>query len=206
MLGFDVRIICILRTLGSQRFLHRRDHLHTAIQTGDVDFLRGSDAHSAARADVFAAGAFLRNRGSNRRSAVGSGSSNLKTTEFVSVDQNIGQVVIQNEFQKLVAGGSVTPAVFLAVLDDQPTRFRRFLEFAVVVGSVSAAILDAVDEVVIVDHFVKERRGDLFDGSGERSSADVDFVGLAKLGDPGVVPQREVSVSARRGLNGDGGP
>lgn len=103
-LDFGVRIIGILRTLGSLRLLHRRDHLHTAIKTGDVDFLRGSDAHSAAGTDVFAAGAFLRNRGSNRRSAVGSSSSNLKTAEFISVDQNIGQVVIQNEFQKLIAG------------------------------------------------------------------------------------------------------
>lgn len=100
----------------------------------------------------------------------------------------------------------MAPAVFLAVLDNQPTRFRRFLEFAVVVGSVSAAILDTVDEVVIVDHFVKQRRGDLLNGSGERSSADVDLVGLAQLGDPGVFPQREVPISARRGLDGDGGP
>ena len=47
--------------------------------------------------------------------------------------------------------------------------------------------------------------GNLFTGSGKRSSPDVDVVGAAQRGNPGVLPQREMTVSLGGGLNGDGG-
>ena len=44
-----------------------------------------------------------------------------------------------------------------------------------------------------------------YNGSGERSRSDVDFMGAAQRGNPGVLPQREMTVGFWRGLDGDGG-
>ena len=47
--------------------------------------------------------------------------------------------------------------------------------------------------------------GNLFNGSGQRSRSDVDFMGAAQRGNPGVLSQREMTVGFWRGLDGDGG-
>ena len=78
-------------------------------------------------------------------------------------------------------------------------------EFAVMVGAASGAILHSVHIIVVVNHFVQQSGSNPFDGAGERSGADVDFVRAADLGDPSVFPQREVTVGFRGGLDGDGG-
>lgn len=88
----------------------------------------------------------------------------------------------------------------------QIKRIVLVVLLAVVVGIAAAAILNAVDMVVIVNHFVQKGCGNLFNGSGERSGTDVDLVRAADLGDPSVFPQREVTVGFWRGLNSDGRP
>ena len=97
----------------------------------------------------------------------------------------------------------MAPAVFLAVRDDQAVSFRRFLESAIVVGAAAAAVLNAVFEVVVMAHLMEEGSADVFDRPRERSRADVDFMRSAEFGNPGVLPEREMTVRARRALNGD---
>ena len=97
------------------------------------------------------------------------------------------------------------PAVFVAVFNVEISGFSGFLEASVVVGVASAAVLHFVDEVVVVNHFVKESRHHVFNGSGKRSSSNVDLMGCAVLGDPSIIAQGEVTVGFGRGLDRDGG-
>ena len=90
------------------------------------------------------------------------------------------------------------------MIDNQTMSQGCISELAVVVGVASAAILNALHIIVVVNHFVQQRGSNLFDGSGQCSGADVDFVRAADLGDPSVFPQREVTVGFRGGLDGDG--
>ena len=66
-------------------------------------------------------------------------STNLKTSKLISVNQNVGQVVFQNELQKLVAGAGDCPAILLMVINNQTMGFRSIPELAVMVGIASAA-------------------------------------------------------------------
>ena len=65
------------------------------------------------------------------------------------------------------------------MVNDQTAGFSGFLEAAVVVSIASAAILDAVDIVVIVYHLMQEGGADLLYGSAEGARAQIDFVGDA---------------------------
>ena len=100
---------------------------------------------------------------------------------FVSVDQNVAQLIVQTELQEAVTGGSMRPTVFVAVVHAQAARFGGFLESLVVVGVTPAAILDTVLIVEVMYHFMQQRGSDFFDGSCQRSCTDVDFVRCAKL-------------------------
>ena len=88
------------------------------------------------------------------------------------------------------------PSVFVAVGDGQAVGLRRRFELPVVVGVAPAAILYAVLEVVVVNHFVKQGRSHFLDGTGQRPGPDIDFMGAAQLGNPGIFPQREVTISS----------
>ena len=81
-------------------------------------------------------------------------STNLKTSELVSVNQNVGQVIFQNELQKLVAGAGDCPSILVMVIDNQTMSFGSIPELAVVVGVASAAILNAIHMIVVVHHLM----------------------------------------------------
>lgn len=132
-------------------------------------------------------------------------SRDLETAELIPIEKNVGQVVFQNHFQKLVAGFGDCPAVLLVMVNNQTMGFRCRLELAVVIGVASAAILNPVNVVPVVNHLMQKGGGNLFNGSGQRSGTDVDFMGAAQRGNPGVLPQREMTVGFWRGLDGDGG-
>ena len=91
------------------------------------------------------------------------------------------------------------------VIDNQTVGFRCRLKLAVVIGVASAAILNPVNVVPVVNHLMQKGGGNLLNGSGQRSRSDVDFVGAAQRGNPGVLPQREMTIGFWRGLDGDGG-
>ena len=61
-----------------------------------------------------------------------------------SIDNNIGQVVLQNERQKVITWTGNRPTVLVIVIHDQTACSGCVPEFAVVVGVASAAILNAV--------------------------------------------------------------
>ena len=108
-------------------------------------------------------------------------------------------------FQEVIAGCGDRPTIFLVVIHDQTVSFGGIPKLAVVVGVASAAILNPIHMVVIVNHFVQKGCCHFFNGAGQCSGADVDFVSTADLGNPGVLSQREVSIGFWRGLDGDGG-
>ena len=105
---------------------------------------------------------------------------------LVSVYQNIGKLVFENKFKKLVARFGVRPSVFVAMGDYQSARLGSILEAFVVVSVAATAILNAVYVVEIVNHFVKKRCDYILNRSCERSCSYVDFVRSAKLGNPSV--------------------
>ena len=105
---------------------------------------------------------------------------------LVSVYQNIGKLVFENKFKKLVARFGVRPSVFVAMCYYQSTLFGGSSELAVVVSVAATAILNAVYVVEIVNHFVKKRCDYVLNRSCERSCSNVDFVSTAELGNPSV--------------------
>ena len=200
MLTFGVRFLWLLRT---PRFLRRGDHGNGTVKATDIHGARGADRRPAAGADILARAAGLLGERS-AEAAVRSSAADGKAAELIAVDQDIGQTVFQHEVKQIVAGLGGAPSVALAVAHDQTVGFGSSLEALVVVGVSTTAIMDTVDEVEVMAHLMKERGADVLDGSRKRPRADVDFVGLAVLGDPSIVPQGEVTISLRRGLNGDG--
>ena len=87
------------------------------------------------------------------------------TKEFVSVDQNIAQIVVQAELQERIAGTCDRPSVFVMVINDQAARFGCCLEFAVVVGIAAATVLNAANVIVVVYHLMQQRGGNFLDGA-----------------------------------------
>ena len=163
-----------------------KNKLFVAVHTLNANFASGSDAHSATGANVFATAGFLQ-FSSCESSAVSSCACNLKTAELVSVYENIGKSVFDHKVQKGLRRFGVRPAVFVTVGNAKTVAFGASLESFVVVGVSSAAVLNSVFIIVIVNHFMEQSGGDLFNRSCDGASADVDFVALAVLGDPGVV-------------------
>ena len=131
--------------------------------------------------------------------------SDLEAAELIPIDKNVTQLVLQNHFQKFVARSGDCPTIFVMVVNYQTMSQSRISELAVVVGVASAAILNALHIIVVVNHLVQEGGCNLFNGSGEGSCSNVDFVGAADLGNPGVLSQGEVSIGFWSGLDGDGG-
>jgi len=117
--------------------------LHVAIQTGNIDRFRCPDGISTARANILSRAGRARRRG-GIRSAVSARSRDLKPAVFVPVNQNVGQAVFKDEVKERVTGGSMRPAVFVAVRYVQPVGLCRRLEFLVVVGVPPTAILYAI--------------------------------------------------------------
>ena len=95
------------------------------------------------------------------------------------------------------------PSVFFAVLYVQTVELGGSLEVLVVVGVASATILDSVFIVPIVAHFMQESGAYIKNVSAERSRSDVDFMRAAKLGDPSIIAEGEMTIRARRALDCD---
>lgn len=87
----------------------------------------------------------------------------------------------------------------------QAMTLGNLLEAFVVVGIASACVLDAVDMAIVMHHLVKQRRTDIFNGSCERSSSNVDFIAAAGDRNPSIVSHGEVPIRSWGGLNSDGG-
>ena len=62
-------------------------------------------------------------------------------------------------------------------------------EFTVMVGTTSGTVLDTIDVIMVMYHFMEQGGGDILNGPGQSSRADVDLVVSSPLGDPGVIPE-----------------
>ena len=182
-----------------------KHHPLVAIQASNIDLFCRLNGIPAAGANIFPCAGGTRRRGGSC-AAVCPCPGDLEPGKLVSVYENVGQAVLQYEVQQLVRGACVAPSVFVAMLHDQAVGFGGGFEAPVMVGVAPAAILYAVLEVVVVNHFVKQGRRHFLDGTGQRPGPDIDFMGAAQLGNPGIFPQGEVAVGAGRGLYGDRRP
>ena len=185
-------------------FLSNQKQLFVAIQTSDIDSPCRSDAHATARASILATAGLFGSNTNEACSTVGACARDLEACELVAIQQNISQVILQNHFQKLVAGACDRPAVLVVVVNDQTVGEGCIPELSVVVGVASGTILNAVNMVVIVYHFMQKGGCHFFDGSGKCACADVDFVGASHFGNPGIFSQGEMAIGFWGGLDGDG--
>ena len=131
-------------------------------------------------------------------------SRDLKSRKLIPIDQNIRQPVFHHEFKELFGWGGMRPSVFVAVLYSQPMKLSGSLKVLVVVGVPSAAILDPVFIVPVMAHFMQQRRAHIENVSAECSRSNVDFMRSAKLGDPCIIAESEMTICARRALDCDG--
>ena len=140
--------------------LSNRKQLFVAVHASDVDNLRSSDAHATTGASVFAAAALSGSHtDEGRETVVRAGAGNLKTAELIPIDENVGQVVFQNHFQEVIARSGDCPTILVMMVNDQTMGFGRISKLAVVVGVASAAILNALHIIVVVNHLMQEGCG-----------------------------------------------
>lgn len=125
------------------------------------------------------------------------------TAAFVPVDENVGQVIVQTELQETVTGTGDGPTVFIVVFHQKAMGLCAVTESPVVVCPASGTVLDAIYVIVVVHHFVQQCGGDLFDGTGQGSGTNIDFVESSPLRNPGVIPEGEMAVGLRCALDGN---
>lgn len=134
------------------------------------------------------------------------GSRDPVTAVFVPVNEDVAQVIVQAELEQGIAGTGNRPAVFVVMIHDKAMSFGAVPELSVVICPASGAVLDTQNVIVVVYHFVEQGGGDFLNGTGQGTGSDVDFVESAPLGDPCIVPEGEMAIGLRCGLDGDGGP
>ena len=179
-------------------------HLRCAIQTADIHRLGCPHRITAARADIFSGGAGFGNR-RWRSWCVCAGSCDPETTAFVPVNENVTQIIVQAELQQAVAGRCDRPSVFFMMIHKKAMFLCAVPKFPIVVSTATAAILDSCHKIMVVNHFVQQCGGNVFDGTCQRTCTDVDLVKCSTFGDPGVITEGEVSISLWRGLDCDCG-
>ena len=88
------------------------------------------------------------------------------TAVFVPIDEDVTQIIIQAELKQAVAGGCDRPSVFVVMIDDQTVGFCAVPEFPVMVGAASGAILDTLNVIMIMHHFMEQGSCYFLNGSG----------------------------------------
>ena len=86
--------------------------------------------------------------------------------EFVPVNENVAQVIVQTELEQLVAGVGDRSSVFLVVFYDQAVCFCAVTEFPVVICTTTGAVMNAGDVVEIMNHLMEQRGANVLDGTG----------------------------------------
>ena len=85
--------------------------------------------------------------------------SDLEAAELVSVQEDVAQFVLQNHFQEVIARSGDCPTILVVVIDNQTMSQGCISELAVMVGVASAAILNALHIIVVVNHLMQEGCG-----------------------------------------------
>ena len=81
----------------------RLNHLFTAVHTSNADFARCADAHTAARTEIFARGAFLSSRNESAVSRVSASAADTEGLEVLTAKTDFGQSVFEAEGKQFVA-------------------------------------------------------------------------------------------------------
>lgn len=182
-------------------------HLNVAaLDASDPHRLCCPNRHATAGASILAAATRPNRRNAARTVIATSSEANTEAgAEFVSGQQNVGQVVLQHELQQTVSGSRVAPAVFVRMRHHQIPFQTSFQESLVMIGPTSGTVFDAVDIAPVVDHLMDHRRNDILNGTGKGPCSYIDLVGVARDGHPCIVPKGEVPVCSGGGLDGDDG-
>ncbi|OKZ72883.1 MAG: hypothetical protein BHV88_00835 [Clostridiales bacterium 41_12_two_minus] len=141
--------------------------------------LGSPDRYPAARADILPAAGFLHWRSGSGRgitAAVRPCAPYRNSIVLISVDEDIGQVVLQNEVQKLFSRTGDSPAILGVVVDMQSMSFGTGFEAGIVIGAVPAGVLDVMEVAVVVTHLMDKGSTDMLDRPCKGSCPDVDFV------------------------------
>ena len=83
------------------------------------------------------------------------GSCDSVATVFVTIDQNIAEVIVKTEPQETVTRMGDCPSIFVMVIDDQTMFFCVVSEMAVVVGTSPRTILNAQGITMVVHHLMQ---------------------------------------------------
>ena len=125
---------------------------------------------------------------------------------FIAGNEDIRQAGFQDEVQQIVSRGGECPAILGVMRHDQAVCLCNLLESLVVVGVVPGGVLDVVQIAVEMYHLMEQRGGDFLNGPCQCSGTQVDLMGITGSGNPGIIPEGEVSIGFGRTLDGDGGP
>ena len=79
-------------------------------------------------------------------------------------------------------------------------KFCGSFEVFVVVSISSATILNTVFVVPIMAHFVEKSSAYVKNVSAQGASSNIDFVRPSQFGNPSIVAESEMTISARSGL------
>ena len=89
------------------------------------------------------------------------------------------------------------------MIDDQTVGFRAVTKTAIMVGAASGAVLNAEYVIMVMDHLMHQCGANFFNGPCQSPRTDVDLMGSAFLGDPGIFPEREVAIGFGSALDGE---
>jgi hypothetical protein len=95
---------------------------------------------------------------------MGSGSRNTGEVGVITAKTDFTEVIVDTELQEFIRRGSDGPAIGGMMLNMEVASLGKLLEFAVVVGVATAAILHAVQVVPVVAHFMEQGSHNIFNG------------------------------------------
>jgi hypothetical protein len=165
--------------------------LLVAVHASDIHNLRSSDAHTTTGASVLAAAALSGSDTAEVRAAVSAGAGDLEAAELVPIEKNVGQVVLQNDFQKVIAGSGDCPTILVVVIHDQTVSLGGIPELAVVVGVASGAILNAVNMVSLAEAMAYQEMGEP-EAARESLQYYAGYLQKAYLDVPGLVERLDL--------------
>ena len=152
-------------------------HGGIAVQTGYSYPLGRPDGDPTVGTEILSATGFFGWRsGGVPVCAVSTTTAHNDAVILVAANEDVCQAVFQNKVQQAVAWVSDGPAILGVPVNTQAVGFCDLLESYVVIGAAPATILDVMQETEIVDHLMKQGRTYIFNGPGQCTSSDIDFV------------------------------
>lgn len=173
--------------------------LHQPLAIGALDMhdFGGPDACPATRALVFdAVTVGVSRSGSGCRSGAAPARPRACAAPLQTVDLDILPALLNDEIQKGLGGLGDAPSNALVVADGKVSRLSSGLKpFIVIFPAAAAAILNALLHIVEMHTFMQHCGNHIFNGSVERSRADVQLVPVF-LAPPPCLANRDMTIRA----------